>query len=74
MEKLSNYSSKQVFHSKDDEIRSLKRKILDLEGISDFQQDVIIEFEKVTGEELSKKYLPESLSNAIQRKKKKLSK
>ena len=74
MEKLSNYSSKKVFHSKDDEIRNLKRKISDLECVNDFQQDVIIEFEKLTGEELSKKYLPESLSNAIQRKKKKLSK
>ena len=74
MEKLSNYSSKKAFVSKDDEILSLKRKIADLEGIKLFQQDVIIEFEKITGEELSKKYLPESLSNPIQRRKKKLSK
>ncbi len=72
MEKLSNYSSKKVFISKDDEIRTLKRKISDLEGIKTFQQDVIIEFERVTGEELSKKLLPELLSNPIQRKKKKL--
>jgi len=74
MEKLSNYSSKKVFISKDDEIRNLKRKVSELECIKEFQQDVIIEFEKITGEELSKKYLPESLSNPIQRKKKKLSK
>ncbi len=74
MEKLSNYSSKKAFVSKDDEISALKRKISDLEGIKLFQQEVIIEFEKITGEELSKKYLPESLSNLIQRKKKKLSK
>jgi hypothetical protein len=74
MEKLSNYSNKKSFVSKDDEISALKRKIADLEGIKLFQQEVIIEFEKITGEELSKKYLPESLSNPIQRRKKKLSK
>lgn len=74
MEKLSNYSSKKVFISKEDEIRNLKRKVADLECIKEFQQNVIIEFEKLTGEELSKKFLPESLSNPIQRKKKKLSK
>jgi hypothetical protein len=74
MEKLSNYSSKKVFISKDDEILNLKRKVADLESIKVFQQDIIIEFEKLTGDELSKKYLPESLSNPIQRRKKKLSK
>ncbi len=72
MEKLSNYSNKKVFISKDDEIRSLRRKVSDLEGITTFQQDVIIEFERMTGEEVSKKLLPESLSNPIQRRKKKL--
>jgi hypothetical protein len=74
MEKLSSYASKKAFISKDDEIRNLKRKVSELECIKEFQQDVIIEFEKITGEELSKKYLPESLSNPIQRRKKKLSK
>jgi len=33
-----------------------------------------LSFEKITGEELSKKLLPESLSNPIQKRKKKLSK
>jgi hypothetical protein len=60
--------------SKDDEIRKLKERIADLEGIKEFQQEIIIDFENVTGEELSKKYLPEGLANEIQRKKKKLSK
>ena len=72
MKKLSNYTNKKTFISKDDEIRKLKLKIADLEGIKFFQQDVIIEFEKITGEELSKKLLPESLSDPIQRRKKKL--
>ena len=69
MKKLSNYTNKKTFISKDDEIRKLKLKIADLEGIKFFQQDVIIEFEKITGEELSKKLLPESLSDPIQRRK-----
>ncbi|CAN1553178.1 Nedd8-like ubiquitin [Flavobacteriaceae bacterium] len=74
MKKLSNYSNQKTFISKDDEIRKLKERIEDLEGIKEFQQELIVEFEKVTGEELSKKYLPEGLANEIQTKKKKLSK
>jgi transposase-like protein len=72
--KLSNYGSKQTGMSKEQEIKKLRERIEELEFIKDFQQDVIIEFEKVTGKELSKKYLLEDLSNEIQRKKKRLSK
>jgi transposase-like protein len=72
MKKLTNYEQTNKSISKDDEIRLLKSKIEDLEGIKAFQQEVIIEFESVTGEELSKKYLPDWLANEIQRKKKKL--
>lgn len=70
--KLSNYMTEKKYKSKDDEIKALRNKIYDLEGIKDFQQDIIIEFERVTGKELSKKFLPEKLANEIQRKKKKL--
>ena len=70
--KLSNYMTEKKYRSKDDEIKALREKIYDLEGINDFQQDIIIEFERVTGKELSKKFLPEKLANEIQRKKKKL--
>ena len=72
--KLSNYASKSKAMSKDHEIKKLREKIEELEFIKDFQQDMIVEFEKVTGQELSKKFLPEHLANEIQRKKKKLSK
>ena len=72
MKKLSNYSNKKAFISKDDQIKKLKERIEDLEGVKEFQQELIVEFEKVTGEELSKKYLPEWLANEIQKKKKKL--
>lgn len=74
MQKLSNYGSKAKHVNKDLEIKKLKERNEALEFIKDFQQDMIIEFEKVTGEELSKKFLPEHLANEIQRKKKKLSK
>lgn len=74
MKKLSNLEQTDKSISKDDKIKKLKSKIEDLEFIKEFQQDLIIEFEQVTGEELSKKFLPGWLSNEIQRKKKKLSK
>lgn len=74
MKKLSNYESKNKHVSQDQEIKKLKERIEALEFIKEFQQDIIIEFEKVTGQELSKKYLPEHVANEIQRKKKKLTK
>jgi transposase-like protein len=74
IKKLSNYASKSKRMSKEEEIRKLRQRIEELEFIKDFQQDMIVEFEKVTGEELSKKFLPEHLAQEIQRKKKKLTK
>lgn len=71
-QKLSNYESKSKHVSKELENKKLKERIEALEFIKEFQQDMIVEFEKITGEELSKKYLPEYLANEIQRKKKKL--
>ena len=53
-------------------VKKLKERIEELEFIKELQQDIIIDFEKVTGEELSKKFLPETLANEIARKKKKL--
>jgi hypothetical protein len=35
----------------------LRERNEELELINDFQQDLIVEFEKVTGKELSKKWL-----------------
>ena len=74
MKKLSNFQSKSKGMSKDQELKKLREKVKELEFIKDFQQDMIVEFEKETGQELSKKFLPEHLANEIQRKKKKLSK
>jgi transposase-like protein len=72
--KLSNYESKQVNMSNEQELKKLRGRVEDLEFIKDFQQDLIANYELVTGQDLSKKYLPEQLWKEIQSKKKKLSK
>jgi transposase-like protein len=74
MQKLSSFTQTKKGMSKNDENKKLKERIEALEFIKDLQQDIIVDFEKVTGEELSKKYLPEALANEIARKKKKLTK
>lgn len=74
IKKLSNYASKSKGMSKNDELKKLRERIEELEFIKDFQQDIIVEFKKITGEKLSKKFLPERLAQEIQKKKKKLTK
>lgn len=74
MKKLSNFTQTKKSMSKNDEIKKLREKIEELEFIKDFQQDCIVDFERITREELSKKFLPEALANEIARKKKKLTK
>jgi len=44
------------------ENKKLRDRLEELEFIKDFQQDLIANFELVTGQELSKKYLPEQLA------------
>ena len=55
--------------SKQDEIKKLKEKIEELEFVKDFQQDIIADMELITGAELSKKSLPKTLADEIQKKK-----
>jgi len=74
MQKLSSFEQNKKGMSKNEEIKKLKERIEALEFIKDLQQDIIVDFEKTTGEELSKKLLPETLANEIQRKKKSLTK
>jgi hypothetical protein len=74
MQKLSSFTQNKKSMSLKEENKKLKERIEALEFIKDLQQDIIVDFEKVTGQELSKKYLPETLANEIARKKKKLSK
>ena len=71
---MSNFESKFMGMSKNDQIKKLKERIEELEFVKEFQQDVIADFENITGEHLSKKYLPEVLAKEIEKKRKSLSK
>ncbi|SOS55846.1 MULTISPECIES: hypothetical protein [Tenacibaculum] len=55
--------------SKQDEIKKLKEKIEELEFVKDFQQDIIADMEIITGVDMSKKSLPKTLAEEIQKKK-----
>ena len=55
--------------SKRDEIKKLKEKIQELEFVKDFQQDIIADMELITGVDMSKKSLPKTLADEIQKKK-----
>jgi len=74
LKKLSNFENKSKAMSKNDEIKKLRERIEELEFVKDFQQDIIADFENITGEHLSKKYLPEALAKQIEKKRKNLSK
>jgi transposase-like protein len=56
--------------SKLDEIKKLKERIEALEFMKDFQQDIIADMELITGVDMSKKSLPETLAKEIALKKK----
>ncbi|MCZ8198704.1 MAG: helix-turn-helix domain-containing protein [Flavobacterium sp.] len=74
IKKLSNFESKSKAMSKNDELKKLRQRIEELEFVKDFQQDIIADFENITGEHLSKKYLPEALAKEIEKKRLNLSK
>lgn len=74
IKKLSNFESKYKAMSKNDELKKLRERIEELEFVKEFQQDVIADFENITGEHLSKKYLPEALAKEIEKKRLNLSK
>jgi transposase-like protein len=74
MQKLSSFEQNKKGMSKNDEIKKLKERIEELEFIKELQQDIIIDFEKSTGQEFAKKYLPEALANEIEKKKRSLTK
>ena len=71
---ISLYTNKKGMSLKE-ENKKLKERIEALEFMKELQQDIIadpiaIGFEKVTGQELSNKYLPEALVKEIEKKKK----
>ena len=72
--KLRSFEQNSKTMSKNDEIKKLRERNEELEFIKDLQQDIIADFENVTGEILSKKYLPETLAKEIEKKRRNLSK
>ena len=69
MQKLRSFEQKSKSMSKNEEIKKLRERIEALEFIKELQQDIIVELENWTGDEFSKKSLPESLMKEIQKKK-----
>ena len=69
LKKYSTLEQKKLGMSKKDEIKKLKERIKELEFVKDFQQDIIADMELITGVDLSKKSLPKTLADEIQKKK-----
>ena len=69
LQKFTTFDEAERYMEKDKELKRLKERIQELEWIKEFQQDLIVEFEKETGKELSKKFLPGYLAKEIARKK-----
>ena len=69
MQKLKTFEQKSKSMSKNEEIKKLRERIEALEFIKELQQDIIVELENWTGDEFSKKSLPESLLKEMQKKK-----
>src|SRR5450432_1717541 len=74
MQKLSTFAQMKKGLSRNEELKRLRERNRELEFIKELQQDIIVDFEKVTGQELSKKLLPEALAKEIAKKKKSLTK
>ncbi len=69
LKKLSNFEAKSKVMSKNDELKKLREKVEELEFIKELQQDIIIDFQEVTGKDLSKKLLPKVLAKEIETRK-----
>ena len=69
LKKYSTLEQKKLGTSKKDEIKRLKEKIEELEFVNDFQQDIIADMELIAGVDMSKKSLPETLEDEIEKKK-----
>ena len=69
LRKYSTLVQQNMGMSKNDEIKKLKEKIEELEFQKDFQQDIIADMELITGVDMSKKSLPKTLADEIEKKK-----
>ena len=70
LKKYSTLNQQKNSMSKLDQIKKLKERIEELEFVKDFQQDIIADMELITGVDMSKKSLPETLAKEIEQKKK----
>tara|TARA_R110000823_G_C15898803_1_gene496743 strand:- start:1126 stop:1515 length:390 start_codon:yes stop_codon:yes gene_type:complete len=69
LKKYSTLEQKKLGMSKKNEIKKLKERIEELEFVKDFQQDIIADMELITGVDMSKKSLPKTLADEIEKKK-----
>ena len=69
LRKYSTLVQQNTGMSKNDEIKKLKERIEELEFQKDFQQDIIADMELITGVDMSKKSLPKTLADEIEKKK-----
>ena len=69
LKKYSTLAQQKRGMSKENEIKKLKERIEELEFVKDFQQDIIADMEIITGVDLAKKSLPETLVKEIEKKK-----
>lgn len=69
IKKYSTLEQKKLGMNKKDEIKKLKERIEELEFVKDFQQDIIADMELITGVDMSKKSLPKTLADEIEKKK-----
>jgi transposase-like protein len=72
IKKLRSFEQNSKTMSKNQELKKLKERILELEFIKDFQQDIIAEFEVSTNLDFAKKSLPEALLKEVEKKKRDL--
>lgn len=70
LKKFTTLEEAEGYMEKDKELKKLQKRIQELEWVKDFQQDLISEFELMTGKALAKKHLPEHLAKEIEKKKK----
>jgi len=69
IKKYATFEQNKKGMSKNDEIKKLKERIEELEFVKEFQQDIIADMELITGVNLSKKSLPKTLAEEIEKKK-----
>ena len=74
MKKLSSFTQTKKGMSLKEENKKLKERIEALEFMKELQQDIIVDFEKITRQELSNFFFKQKTAYEIARKKKKLTK